>query len=181
MFAVSQDASGMTLSPAVQLVLRLVWPHMRGADPSAHSGACKRVLLLQLSHTTSLRSCLHTHKGRRHSMILIHHSLSHPTQESQLHSCQHAMAAMLSFTQRVGVSVFGGLSFSMRIMVLPVLCPARWHTHGFSDCRSVCSLAHTLFRLRVCVFVCPQVEHLVRQAISPENLCQMYEGWTPWI
>ncbi|MEW5318179.1 MAG: hypothetical protein WDW38_009423 [Sanguina aurantia] len=28
---------------------------------------------------------------------------------------------------------------------------------------------------------CADVEHLVRQAISPENLCQMYEGWTPWI
>lgn len=31
------------------------------------------------------------------------------------------------------------------------------------------------------VTVGAQVEHLVRQAVSPENLCQMYEGWTPWI
>lgn len=33
----------------------------------------------------------------------------------------------------------------------------------------------------VVVTVGAQVEHLVRQAVSPENLCQMYEGWTPWI
>lgn len=26
-----------------------------------------------------------------------------------------------------------------------------------------------------------QVDHLLKQATSIDNLCNMYEGWTPWI
>lgn len=26
-----------------------------------------------------------------------------------------------------------------------------------------------------------QVDHLLKQAMSVDNLCNMYEGWTPWI
>ncbi|KAK3262216.1 Serine/threonine-protein kinase smg1, partial [Cymbomonas tetramitiformis] len=29
--------------------------------------------------------------------------------------------------------------------------------------------------------VSEQVDHLLRQAVSLDNLCQMFEGWTPWI
>uniref|UniRef100_A0A7N0T1F2 non-specific serine/threonine protein kinase n=1 Tax=Kalanchoe fedtschenkoi TaxID=63787 RepID=A0A7N0T1F2_KALFE len=29
--------------------------------------------------------------------------------------------------------------------------------------------------------VCEQVDYLLRQATSIDNLCNMYEGWTPWI
>ena len=28
--------------------------------------------------------------------------------------------------------------------------------------------------------VSEQVESVIKQACSPDNLCQMYEGWSPW-
>ena len=26
-----------------------------------------------------------------------------------------------------------------------------------------------------------QVETVIKHAISPDNLCLMYEGWSPWV
>ncbi len=29
--------------------------------------------------------------------------------------------------------------------------------------------------------VCPQVKLMIEEATSLDNLCQLYEGWTPWV
>lgn len=31
------------------------------------------------------------------------------------------------------------------------------------------------------VTISEQVDHLIQQATNVDNLCNMYEGWTPWI
>ena len=31
------------------------------------------------------------------------------------------------------------------------------------------------------ISIADQVDHLIKQATSVDNLCNMYEGWTPWI
>lgn len=31
------------------------------------------------------------------------------------------------------------------------------------------------------ISVAEQVDYLLKQATSVDNLCNMYEGWTPWI
>lgn len=31
------------------------------------------------------------------------------------------------------------------------------------------------------ISIAEQVDYLLRQATSVDNLCNMYEGWTPWI
>eukprot|EP00112_Aurelia_sp_Birch-Aquarium-sp1_P013085 Seg2764.1 transcript_id=Seg2764.1/GoldUCD/mRNA.D3Y31 product="Serine/threonine-protein kinase SMG1" protein_id=Seg2764.1/GoldUCD/D3Y31 len=29
--------------------------------------------------------------------------------------------------------------------------------------------------------VCEQVDHVIKEATNIDNLCQLYEGWTPWV
>lgn len=31
------------------------------------------------------------------------------------------------------------------------------------------------------ISIAEQVDYLLKQATSADNLCNMYEGWTPWI
>lgn len=31
------------------------------------------------------------------------------------------------------------------------------------------------------ISIAEQVDYLLKQATSIDNLCNMYEGWTPWI
>lgn len=31
------------------------------------------------------------------------------------------------------------------------------------------------------ISIAEQVDYLLKQATSVDNLCNMYEGWTPWI
>ncbi len=47
-------------------------------------------------------------------------------------------------------------------------------------------LAKFLLTLHLCwtsrgISIAEQVDYLLRQATSLDNLCNMYEGWTPWI
>ena len=41
--------------------------------------------------------------------------------------------------------------------------------------------SHSLIILFRSLKISEQVDHLLKQATSIDNLCNMYEGWTPWI
>ena len=39
----------------------------------------------------------------------------------------------------------------------------------------MCCVSHGVHMLFV------QVKFIIEEATSPDNLCQLYEGWTPWV
>jgi hypothetical protein len=54
--------------------------------------------------------------------------------------------------------------------------------HGLKYC--ILILVIVFFSVMICIrqfSVTEQVDYLLRQATSIDNLSNMYEGWTPWI
>ena len=44
---------------------------------------------------------------------------------------------------------------------------------------AVCQMHMTTISDMLCN--CLQVKYIIEEATSPDNLCQLYEGWTPWV
>jgi len=52
-------------------------------------------------------------------------------------------------------------------------CPSVFPSHGTATimCGVMCHEVSYLL----------QVEKVIAEAVSPDNLCELYEGWTPWV
>ena len=87
-----------------------------------------------------------------------------------------SMATSIAAVSQLSVMSHGGTTLAM-------------NGHVSSHCNNKMAV-RVLLRLRqklegvedsVPLSVTGQVNHLIQEAVNPENLCRVYAGWQPWI
>lgn len=88
--------------------------------------------------------------------------------------CRHARL-MLSEQRLQGAKVFAAIFVSLRARIVGEKTTGRLQQSCQVETRNL------QVQIYMKYFHPLKVDHIIEEATSKDNLCLMYEGWTPWV